>query len=116
MSSGSPSRAVNGPLVGSRAAVDVAGAHVAILSTETFDATSIAVSTLLLDSALVRLVGGRKVPASIEDVDGDGLPDLVAQFDRGTLNLAVGDGIGTVTGSTLDGQRIRGTDSVRVIE
>ena len=73
-------------------------------------------STLLLYSASVRLVGGRKVLASIEDVNGDGLPEPVAQSDRGTLNLAVGDGIGTVTGSTLDGQRLHGTDSVRVIE
>ena len=116
MSSGSPSRAVHGPLVESWAAVDVAGAHVAILSTETFEATSIAVSTLLLDSTSVRLVGGRKLLASIEDINSDGLADIVVKFDRGTLNLAVGDGIGTVTGSTLDGQRIRGTDSVRVIE
>ena len=67
MSSGSLSRAVHGPLAVSRAAVDVAGAHVAILSNETFDATTIAVSTLLLDSAFVRLVGGRKVLASIEE-------------------------------------------------
>ena len=116
MSSGSPSRAVPGPLVVSRAAVDVAGAHVAILTTETFDATTITVSTLLLDSAYVRLVGGRNVLASIEDVNGDGLGDLVVQFDRGLLELTVGEGVGTMTGSTTGTKSILGTDSVRVIE
>ncbi len=88
---------------------------VAIFSTVKFDAASIDVSTLQLNSASVRLVGGRNLLASIEDVNNDGLGDLVVQFDRGLLeDLAVGDGIGTV--STIDGQLILGTDSVRVIE
>ncbi len=94
---------------------DTGSVPVAIFSTVKFDAASIDVSTLQLNSAFVRLVGGRNVLASIEDVNGDGLGDLVVQFDRGLLeDLAVGDGIGTV--STIDGQLILGTDSVRVIE
>ena len=95
---------------------DTGSVPVAIFSTVTFDATSIDVSTLQLNSASVRLVGGRKVLASVDDINGDSLADLVVQFDRGLLDLTVGDGIGTVTGSTLDGQSILGTDSVRVIE
>lgn len=96
---------------------DTGNVPVAIFSTVEFDATSIDVSTLQLNSAAVRLVGGKKVLASIEDVNNDGLADLVVKFDRGSLeDLVVGDGIGTVTGSTLDGQSILGTDSIRVIE
>ncbi len=89
---------------------------VAIFSTAKFDATSIDVATLQFNSASVRLVGGRNVLASIEDVNGDGLADLVVKFDRGLLDLEAGDGIGAVTGFTLDTEPILGTDSVRVIE
>ena len=89
---------------------------VAIFSTVKFDATNIDVSTLQLNSAYVRLVGGRNVLASIEDVNGDGLGDLVVQFDRGILELTVGDGFGTLIGSTLGAESVLGTDSVRVIE
>ncbi|MEE8384942.1 MAG: hypothetical protein V3S01_03385, partial [Dehalococcoidia bacterium] len=95
---------------------DTGNVPVAIFSTVTFDATSIDVASLQFDSASVRLVGGKKVLASVEDVNGDGLADLVVKFDRGLLDLTVGDGIGTVTGSTLDAEPIQGADSVRVIE
>ena len=81
-----------------------------------FDAASIDVSTLQLSSAYVRLVGGRNVLASIEDVNGDGLGDLVVQFDRGLLELTVGEDVAAMTGSTLGGESVLGTDSVRVIE
>jgi hypothetical protein len=37
-------------------------------------------------------------------------------FDRGALQLTVGDTSATVTGMTLDGRQIQGTDSVKVIE
>ncbi len=95
---------------------DTGSVPVAIFSTVKFDAASIDVSTLQLSSAYVRLVGGRNVLASIEDVNGDGLGDLVIQFDRGLLELTVGDGFGTMTGSTLGAEAVLGTDSVRVIE
>ncbi len=95
---------------------DTGSVPVAIFSTVKFDATNIDVSTLQLNSAYVRLVGGRNVLASIEDVNGDGLGDLVVQFDRGLLELAVGEGLGTMTGSTLGAESVLGTDSVRVIE
>ena len=97
---------------------DTGSVPVAIFSTVKFDAASIDVSTLQLSSAYVRLVGGRNVLASIEDVNGDGLGDLVVQFDRGLLELTVGEGIGAMTGSTLgaESKSVLGTDSVRVIE
>ena len=97
---------------------DTGGVPVAIFSTAKFDAASIDVSTLQLSSAYVRLVGGRNVLASIEDVNGDRLGDLVVQFDRGLLELTVGEDIGAMTGSTLgaESKSVLGTDSVRVIE
>jgi hypothetical protein len=95
---------------------DTGSVPVAIFSTVKFDAASIDVSTLQLSSAYVRLVGGRNVLASIEDVNGDGLGDLVVQFDRGLLELTVGEGFGTMTGLTLGVVSVLGTDTVRVIE
>ncbi|KKK51204.1 hypothetical protein LCGC14_3117290, partial [marine sediment metagenome] len=83
---------------------DTGSVPVAIFSTAKFDAASVDVLTLQLSSAYVRLVGGRNVLASIEDVNGDGLGDLVVQFDRGLLELTVGTGFGTMTGSTLGGE------------
>ena len=97
---------------------DTGSVPVAIFSTVKFDAATIDASTLQLNSAYVRLVGGRNVLASIEDVNGDGLGDLVVQFDRGLLELTVGEGFGTMTGSTLgaESKSVLGTDSVRVID
>ncbi len=95
---------------------DTGSVPVAIFGTVKFDATNIDVSTLQLNSAYVRLVGGRNVLASIEDVNGDGLGDLVVQFDRGILELSVGEGFGTLIGSTVGAESVLGTDSVRIIE
>lgn len=87
---------------------------VAILSAHDFDATSIDPSTVELNSAVVRL-RGNGYAASVEDVNQDGLMDLVVQVDRGGF-LETGDDIGTLEGMTTDGLTIKGSDSVRVIK
>ena len=73
-------------------------------------------SSLELNGAGVRIVKGKGYQYSFEDVNGDGLLDLVVHFDRGGAQLTIGDTSATVTGKTMDGTAIKGTDSVKVIE
>lgn len=95
---------------------DTGNIPVAIFSTISFDAYNIEVSSLELNGAGVRIVKGKGYQYSFEDVNGDGLLDLVVHFDRGDAQLTVGDTFATVTGKTMDGTAIKGTDSVKVIE
>jgi len=53
--------------------------------------------------------------ASVEDVDGDGLDDLVVHVSTSALTLTSSDTTATLEGSTTDGQRIEGSDSVRIV-
>jgi len=87
----------------------------AILSSETFDATQVDPTSVVLDSATVAVRGKGKSMAHEEDVNGDGLTDLVVQVE--TQSFAdLGDG-GTVelTGTTFDGQAIIGYDNIVVV-
>jgi len=53
--------------------------------------------------------------ASIEDVNGDGRPDLVLQFDTQSLQLFNDSTSATLTGQTADGAKIAGVDSVVIV-
>jgi hypothetical protein len=90
---------------------------VAILSSPTFDASTVDPATLRLDSAGVRVVGGKnaKLQTSLEDVNGDGLPDLVIHFDRGEFEPVAGASTATVTGNLFDGTLIEGSDSIELV-
>lgn len=95
---------------------DTGNIPVAIFSSDTFDASTIDVASLELNGAGVRIIKGKGLQYSFEDVNGDGLLDLMVHFDRGALQLTIGDTVATVTGMILDGNHIQGTDSVKVIE
>jgi hypothetical protein len=49
---------------------------------------------------------------SPEDVNRDGLPDLVCHFATQMTGFQTGDTQGVLTGKTTDGTSISGTDSV----
>jgi hypothetical protein len=53
--------------------------------------------------------------ASGEDVNFDGLLDLVCHFFTQRTAFQSGDTIGVLTGQTLSGVAFRGTDSVRIV-
>lgn len=53
--------------------------------------------------------------ASAEDVNGDGLPDLVCHFFTNLTAFQLGDTVGVLKGRTVDGQPIVGTDAVLVV-
>ena len=93
--------------------------EVAVFSTVDFDATTVVLSTVKLgDPLLTPRVAA--LTASQEDVNGDGIMDVV--FDFGTAkdfgNAGALDGNSTevlLTGTTTSGQNISGTDQVQVV-
>lgn len=90
---------------------------VAILSEEQFDATTVDPDTVELAGASVEVRGkSNKYMAHEEDVNGDGLVDLVVQV--ATENLDPGsfqDGYAILTAETFDGQLIEGMDEITIV-
>lgn len=89
---------------------------VAIFSTTVFDATTIDPITVTLAGASVKLKGKGTAMTSFEDVNGDGLQDIIVHVDTAALELSMGDTDAVLGGETYDGKKIRGTDTIRVIE
>jgi hypothetical protein len=88
---------------------------VAILSTPSFNAATVDPLTVTLAGAPARLKGDGKPMASLEDVSGDGLADLVVHVSTGALQLSETDEEATLEGQTFSGGAIRGTDSIRIV-
>jgi len=83
---------------------------VAILGSLSFDVTQVDVTTLTFGPA-----GASPVHSGhLEDVNGDGLTDLVSHYVQKQTGLAVGDIQACITGVLLDGTPISGCDSVKV--
>lgn len=81
---------------------------VAVLSTPEFDALAVDPSTVLFaQSSPIRW--------SYEDVDSDGDLDVLFHFRTQDLVLSVDSSEAELTGSTCDGQPIRGTDAIRIV-
>jgi len=89
---------------------------VAIFSTSDFDTTTIDPTTVTLAGTSVKLKRKDTQMSSFEDVNGDGLKDIVVHFDITALELTVGDMEAFLEGETFDGIFIKGTDTVRIIE
>lgn len=91
---------------------------VAIFSTEIFDATTIDPATIQCCKAYVETKGKHdKLKAHPEDVDGDGIIDLVVQFSRTQLDPSeLATGYAMLTGETYQGQVVVGKDSVTTSE
>ena len=88
---------------------------VAILSTADFDAPG----DVDWDSLAFGPIGDEKSLAfcspSPEDVDDDGLYDLVCHFFTQSAGFECGNEVGYLKGQTVDGVSIEGSDSVRVV-
>jgi hypothetical protein len=83
---------------------------VAILGSDTFDVADVDVTTLAFgpgDATPVHSSGGHA-----EDVNGDGLIDLVSHYRTEEVAVAVGDTELCVTGTTLDGIPFEGCDAI----
>jgi hypothetical protein len=83
---------------------------VAILTTENFDASTV-------DAGSIRFGQGAAEPVRyrLDDVDYDGDYDLVLKFRTQETEIACSDVEATLTGQTLDGVQITGTDSFKTV-
>jgi hypothetical protein len=88
---------------------------VAILSTLTFDATTVDPASVVLADAGVWLRGQGRPRALVADVNGDRLPDLVLQFDIEALALPSTETIAELTGRTFAGRVIYGFHVVETV-
>jgi hypothetical protein len=84
---------------------------VAVMSSPTFDATTIDPSTVKFAGAPALSIGGRP-----RDVNHDGRPDKVFRFNTEALQLTTEDTQACLSGETVTGVKFRGCDSVRVIQ
>jgi sugar lactone lactonase YvrE len=92
---------------------------VAILGSESFEASAV-------DGASLTFAPGEAAPAHdlsdpvvfadhLEDVNSDGIVDLVSHYRTEETDIAYGDMTACLSGSTLDGVRFNGCDSVRTV-
>jgi hypothetical protein len=85
---------------------------VAILTTSTFDATNVDPLSVEFGSNGATESHGR---GHIEDVNGDGKPDLVLHFRTQETGIQCGDTSASLTGETFDGHAIQGSDLIQTV-
>jgi len=89
---------------------------VAILGSADFDVTVVDIASLSFAGLEVRVRGNDNPQCSIEDTSGDGYDDLVCQFVDNPDYWVPTDGTAEITGVTIDGIPIKGTDSICVTQ
>jgi hypothetical protein len=88
---------------------------VAILTTDTFDASTVDPFSASLDGMGARVKGKSGNADSLEDVDGDRDLDLVVQIEDTDGVCSEGTTNATLAGVTFDGVHIQGTDSICIV-
>jgi len=86
---------------------------VAILGLDTFDVMGVDVATLAFGPSGAPL--DHSNGPHFEDVNADGLPDLVSHFRTEETGIVFGDMEACITGETLDGIPFKGCDAVRTV-
>ena len=112
--------------IGPRADVDIKPNHinprsrgkvpVAILSTDAFDASAIDPDTVTVAGASVAVKPNGITASSLQDINGDGLLDLVIHISTEALELTDFNSEALVEGLTFDGKFFWGADTVEVAE
>lgn len=85
---------------------------VAILTTDSFDATTVDPTTVLFGATGTETA---PVQSALEDVDGDGDTDMILHFNIQGTGIACGDTSASLTGETFGGQMIKGSDSINTV-
>lgn len=88
---------------------------VAIFGSADFDVTTVDPLTIALSGAGLKLKGNGEALFSYEDLNHDGMTDLMVHIETDALLMSVGDHSATLEGITVSGEAIRGTDSVRIV-
>jgi hypothetical protein len=85
---------------------------VAILTTDTFDATTVNAATVRFGKT-----GKEALPVqvAVEDVNGDGRPDLLLTFNTQATGITCGATSASLTGETQSRQAIKGTDAIQTV-
>ena len=87
---------------------------VALLGDANFNALSVNSSTLTFGA-----LGGENslsdCGSSVQDLNGDGYPDLLCHFDNQSAGFQYGDTEGTVKGKTKNGVMFQGTGVLKVV-
>lgn len=83
---------------------------VAILTTSDFDASIVDPDTVLFGP-----LGAWAEHWALEDIDSDGDEDMILHFRTQDTGITAGDTEAELTGKTLDGRDIHGSDSVRTV-
>ena len=90
---------------------------VAILGSATLDVTQIDAGSVMLQGMAVKMVGkSNKLLATIENVNGDAFDDLLVKIEDMDGVFIPGDTMAEITGSLVDGNMIKGTDSVCIVQ
>jgi hypothetical protein len=85
---------------------------VAILTTATFDATTVDPTTVLFGATGTEAA---PVHSALQDVDGDGGTDLLLHFETQATGIRCGDASAFLTGETFSKQVIEGSDSIKTV-
>ncbi len=89
---------------------------VAILSSDTFDATTVDPETVSLAGAGVKMAGkGGRYLSQERDVNKDGLMDLVCEVITEEFLIEPGQSVALLEAETYDGLSIRGVDTVWIV-
>ena len=86
---------------------------VAILTTNTFDATTVDPTTVLFGATGTEAA---LVQSAHEDVDLDGDTDMILHFNTQDTGIVCGATSASLTGETFGGQAINGSDSINTVE
>jgi len=88
---------------------------VAILGSRTLDVMKIIPGSITLAGAIVKVKGKGQPMASFSDVNGDGFTDMIVHVTTNALELTAADTQARLEAATVDGVKITGFDTVRIV-
>lgn len=88
---------------------------VAILGNNAFDVYQINPASVTVANASIKLKNNGQQMTNYEDVNGDGLTDLVVRVPTKSLQLTKDDIKANLEGKLFDGTIIKGSDSIRIV-